>query len=70
MSLIKVSQILLWHTCVQIIAAIWNMWLVTRVLCPSIILHIWLVMVGYPTKTKLWLILETTLHQQLLVSGL
>jgi hypothetical protein len=34
--------------------------LTARVLCPSIILHIWQVLVGCPTKTKLWLSLETT----------
>jgi hypothetical protein len=33
-----------------------NKWLVIRVLCPIIILHTWLVLVGGPTKTKLWLI--------------
>ena len=32
-----------------------NKRLVTRVLCPSIILHMWPIMVGYLTKTKFWL---------------
>ena len=37
--------------------------------CPSIILHIWVVPVGCPTNTKLWLIKETTSHQQPLAIG-
>lgn len=38
--------------------------LVAIVLCPSIILPMWPIMVGYPTKTNVWLILEIVLHQQ------
>ena len=38
--------------------------------CTSIILNTWPILVGYPTKTKIWLILETTLHQQPLAVGL
>ena len=29
---------------------------VARVLCPMIILHTWMILVGYLTKVKLWLI--------------
>ena len=44
-----------------------NKYLVAKVLCPSIILHTWSVLVGYTTKTKLCLILETTLLMTLFV---
>ena len=45
--------------------------LVLRVLSAlSIVLHTWSIMVGCPTQTKLWSILETNLHQQSLATGL
>ena len=41
-----------------------NKQLVARVLCPSIILQMWSILVDYTTKTKFCLILgTTTLHQ-------
>ena len=41
-----------------------------RAFYPIIVLHACPFMVGCPTKTKLWLVLETTLHQQSLAIGL
>ena len=38
-------------------------WLVARVLCRSVILHTWVILIGYPTKTKLWLVMEDHLYE-------
>lgn len=43
---------------------------VSRVLCPNIILHTRLVVIDYPTKAKLWLLLETTWNHQSLATEL
>ena len=43
---------------------------VSRMLCPSFILHTCLITVCYPTKARHWLVLETTENYKLHVIGL
>ena len=47
---------------------VWYKQLVARVLYPSIILHTWPILVGFPIKTKIWFILTTTYYQQSLAT--